>query len=272
MATRSKKQLAPAPETTELATVDLSGYAHELGAGLEGTDAECFSIPFLRVLQALSPQCGRTSAAIAGAQPGMLINTVTNRLYNAEAEPVWFVPCAFQRRFLRWPEERNAGLRGVYTKDEVDRMVKSGEARLLDRRLRMAEEDGHVDHESDFLADTRSHFGLAISADGAVEEVLLSLGSTQIKKSRNLLLMLDQQRVPTGNGLKTLPTYACRVKLSTVPESNDEGEWFGVRFGELQVMAPTDPLVALGRAFHSRVVSGQATADFSTPVDDAEEF
>ena len=43
------------------------------------------ALPFLKVLGQLSPECNKRDAKhVKGAEPGMIINTVTNEVYDGE--------------------------------------------------------------------------------------------------------------------------------------------------------------------------------------------
>ena len=44
---------------------------------------EDLALPFLKVLGQLSPECNKRDAKhVEGAEPGMIINTVTNEIYD----------------------------------------------------------------------------------------------------------------------------------------------------------------------------------------------
>src|SRR5215207_5859746 len=82
-----------AKSSTELATADTMNFEEDAGKGMEGADKDSFAIPFLSILQGLSPQMDPDSG-IPGAKLGMIVNTVTNELYST----LKVVPVAFQRR------------------------------------------------------------------------------------------------------------------------------------------------------------------------------
>lgn len=199
--------------------------AADAGAGLEGAGAEAFAIPFLTVLQKISPQVDEADAKyVDGAKGGMLLNTVSNALYDGKTG-VEFIPCAYQRKFIRWgPRGSNGGFKGEYAPELVDEMHQRGQLVELDNRLLMPLPDGTVDAKKcDYFADTRNHFGLLVTPDGA-SQVLLSLTSTQIKKSKQMNSMVRQRRI---NGAPA-PSFACKFKLGTIQEANDKGTWYGL--------------------------------------------
>jgi hypothetical protein len=74
-------------------------------------------------------------------------------------------------------------------------------------------------------------------SDGAWSQAVVSMTSTQLKKSRRWNSLMLSQKVNGPSGSFTPPTYAIIYKLSTVSESNDRGSWFGYqveRTGQLE--------------------------------------
>jgi len=245
-------------------------FGNDLGAGMEGVDKDSFAIPFLRPLQKISPEVDEADAKfIEGAKGGQLFNSVTQRLYDGK-EGVLFAPAAYQRRFLRWaPRGSEGGFKGEYTPDEVALMRERGEVVQVDGEgLFVADEDGNANpKKSDRLADTRSHFGLIIDPEtGETQQVLLALTSTQIKKSKQLMSMLNNVKVKGSDGsLVTPPTWVNQFKLTTVLESNDQGSWYGVKF-EPAGFIPSQDVYEAGRAFHEAISAGEAKANFAEDV------
>jgi hypothetical protein len=190
------------------------------GAGLEGADSETLAIPFLRAIQKGSPEVEEgNSAYIEDARPGMLLNTVSRELYSGK-EGVLFLPCAFQRRFLRFAPRGEGGFKGSFLPDAVMAMIESGQVNR---------DDGYLEMEGDKLYDTRSHYGLMFNPNTEVwESVLLTLRSTQVKKSRRLMSLLMNARVEINGKKICPPTWVNIIRLTTALESNDKGSWHGI--------------------------------------------
>lgn len=239
-------------------------FGADSGAGMEGADRDSYAIPFLRVLQKGSPQCDEaTPQFIEGAKAGMFYNSVTGRMYDGKVG-VTFLPCAFQRRFLRWGPRGGdgAGFRGELLPEEVAAMRDSGKIAELDGRLYVVDANGEVNEKKcDRIVDTRNHFGLLV--DGTdVMQVLLTLSSTQIKKSKQLMSMLSNAKVKTPNGMVVPPTWASKILITTLPESNDQGSWHGVKFEQAGFIGDKD-LYEAGRAFHEAISAGEVKANFA---------
>jgi hypothetical protein len=58
--------------------------------------------------------------------------------------------------------------------------------------------------------------------------------------------------------------FASRWAVSTVPESNEKGSWYGWSFAHLGYLkGPTDPLFVMARDLYRAVSSGKMSADMS---------
>lgn len=225
----SKKQAVATTEENKLPVAAFDFGGHE-GAGREGADRDSYAIPFISVIQKMSPICDEADGSYnPDAKPGMLMNTVTGQLYDGK-EGIVILPCHYQRRFLRWgPRDAGGGFKGEILPEKVAEMEEEGQVKNVDGRLFFPQDDGSVNEKKcDRLADTRNHF--CILEDNG-QQVLLSLGSTQIKKSKMLMSLLAAVKVATPDGRRvTPPTWANRVLLQTVLEQNDQGSWYGVKF------------------------------------------
>ena len=270
MATKEK---TPAASTevavtanSALSTVPDFMDASDFGAGFEGADKDSFAIPFLQILQKMSPMVDEDSPKhIEGAKAGMFYNTVTGRLFDGKAG-LKIVPCAYKRSFIQWgARDAGGGFKGEFTPEQVDEMKASGKLVAVENKLFVPDEKGAVDEKkSDYVADTRSHFILTIDPEtGETSRAILSLASSQIKASRNLMTSLNQKKVDVGGGRKaTPPTFANLAHLSTVGLSNDSGNWSGVVF-KLDGLVTDRDLFAEAKDFYKSIVSGELKADYS---------
>lgn len=256
----SKKENAVAvKQETAVAPVGLMDFSADAGQGMEGAGQESFAIPFLSVLQKGSPQVDEASgAALEGAKAGMLFENVTGRFFSGK-DGVIIVPCSYRREFLKWGARDNGGgFKGAFTPEQVAEMRVKGQIVEQEGRLYAPEPDGSVsDKKSDRFNDTRNHYVLIMDeATGAWTEALLSLTSTQIKKSKMLMSALASVKLKNASGqLYTPPTFANYVRVTTVGESNDKGTWFGVKF-ELAGQVERAEVYAAAKAFHTNIVKG----------------
>ena len=263
--TEKETNLPATAANTAVATMDTSMFAEDAGAGMEGATAESFAIPFLSVLQKGSPQVDEASGvAIEGAKAGMLFENVTGKMFDGKVG-VTIIPCAYRRVFLRWAPKGSdgAGFKGELAPEKVAEMRARGEISELDGKLYIPMPDGTVsDKKCDRISDTRNHYVLLVDdATGAWKEALMSLTSTQIKKSKMLMSALASVKVQGASGLFTPPTFANTVRVLTTPESNDKGTWFGLKF-ELAGQVTRPELYAAAKAFHSSVAKGTVIAKY----------
>lgn len=259
-----EKAVAAQAKTAVGAALDFSA---DVGAGMEGVDKDSFAIPFLRVLQSNSPQVNEANGEyIEGARAGMLLNTATRQVYDGK-EGLTILPCAFQRRFIQWgPRGSDRGYMGEFMPEQVDALMEQGLVVRSeeDNRLYRLDEPGETPHEkrTDRMVDTRSHFCIVIDPDGNFGQVLLALSSTQIKKSKQLMATMKNAKVDTAQGKVTPPTWMNKIKLTTVAESNDDGDWYGVQFSA-DGFIETQDLYDAGKAFNKDIEEGRVQADHS---------
>lgn len=270
----SKKESTAVAEVEQKTTALAVGgmdFAADAGAGMEGAGQESFAIPFLSVLQKGSPQVDEASgAAIEGARAGMLFENVTGRMFSGK-DGVIIVPCSYKREFLRWGARDNGGgFKGAYSPEDVAEMRAKGQIVELEGRLYAPEQDGSVsDKKSDRFNDTRNHYVLILDQEtGAWTEALLSLTSTQIKKSKALMSALASVKLKNGAGqMFTPPTFANMVRVTTVGESNDKGTWFGVKF-ELAGQVDRSEVYAAAKAFHANIAKGGVQVRYEESPED----
>lgn len=219
-----EKQEVAKPETGKAVSADVADLDALGGEGFEEADADSFAIPFLNVLQKNSPQVDKTEGSyIRGAEPGMVVNTVSGELFDAENEGLYVIPVQYRRAYTKWVNrDDGGGFLGELSVDEFNAL--SG-----------LERDGakFVDSENREYVDTRYHYVIVVRGDGSFEPALITMSSTQIKKSRNIMTRLQSTKmrsVPGYNGKKpseVAPMYMTVLKLLTVPEKNDKGSYYG---------------------------------------------
>jgi hypothetical protein len=201
----------------EVVAFDASAFESFAGEGMEEVTAEDLAIPFLRILAQLSPQVNkRDGAYVDGAEAGMIFNTVSNEVYDGE-QGISVVPCYFNRRFIEWqPRASGGGFVSSHSPD--DAIVKT--TTKNDRG-----ED--ILPNGNLLTNTAQFFVIMPHA-GALHKCIITMSSTQLKKSRRwLALQASFQGKRKDGTLFNLPSFSQMYRLKTVAESNDKGDWFG---------------------------------------------
>lgn len=235
-------------------STEVVDFAADAGMGLEGADKSSFAIPFITMLQGLSPQL----ETVDGAKPGLLINTITNEL----ASEVFVIPVAYQRRYIRWaPRSSGGGYKGEYNPSEVETLKLPGVSNqggtyMMDVPAGAATHDPKGLPLFDHLSDTRNHFVLFQSANGSWQPALMSLSSTQIKKSKRWMSRIQgiELRDAAGKAFNP-PSFSHIYKIKGVKEENAKGSWWGL---DIELVGPVQEkeVYAAAKAFHANIISG----------------
>ena len=228
------------------------------GIGFGEATTEDMSIPFIRILDKGSPQVNkRDGAHVEGAEAGSIYNTVSNEAYDGETGVV-VVPCYFNRRYIEWkPRDLGGGYMGSYlpTDPIVGTTLKN-------------DKNADVLPNGNTLVNTAQHFVL-LSYEGNYSRALITMSSTQLKKSRRWLTQMNALTAMGKNGPYTLPMMSHLYKLTTVPEQNDMGSWFGWTINKERQIDLSDSyekhLFEAGIAFAQSVQAGEVEVKQSNP-------
>lgn len=239
----AKQETAVAVKEEAGAVGEVIDFGADVGNGFEETNSSSYAIPFLRVLQSLSPQCKKSDPAyIKGAEEGDFYNTVTEKLYKGE-DGVTVVPVHYVHKYIAWaPRESGGGIRGTYTPSEANALVTT-----QNERFQQIMEDDSI------LTDTRDHYVMIVNPDGTFEPALLVLYATQLKKSKEWMTLMQGIRI---NG-QTAPMFSQMYKITPMAESNDKGSWTGVKIDHVSQVKSRD-LYEAAKSFREMVRSGEA--------------
>ena len=76
--------------------------------GSQNMTQEDLALPFLKVLGQLSPEVNkRDGKYVEGAEPGMILNTVTNEVFDG-AKGIDVLPVFYERKYVEW-QDRGEG-------------------------------------------------------------------------------------------------------------------------------------------------------------------
>lgn len=258
MAEKAKADLALSEEMNDLLEEDA-------GSGTENVSAEDMMIPFLNILQSLSPQLRKQDPAyIKNAEEGMFFNTATERLYDGE-KGIVAIPVYYMRRYTEWNlREKGGGLVRDHGSDGsvVERCKKDDNGR-----------DITADGTQIVVAGT--HYVMIVDPDsGEVERAVMALSSTQLKVSRKWNTMMQQVMIKSPKSGKTInpASFYMSYLLTTVPDSNDKGSWMSLK---VQPHRPTleldngEELYMAAREFKNAIAEGAVKA--APPPEDTEQ-
>lgn len=236
--------------------VQAEGFSDYAGVGFEGTGRDDMAIPFLSILQGLSPEVKRSDGAyIEGAQEGMILNTVTKEVVDTRGTKLTVVPCAYHRAFVEWRVRERGG--GFIAEHDINTPLQNSTTR--DERGRDILPNGNQ------LNDTRTFYVLLLDEEnGSASPAVLTMTSTQIRKAKQWLMQQNLLKLNAGGRSYTPPMFASKWKIDTVPESNEKGSWFGWKFThDGYLSGPDDPVFVLARDFHKSVQKGDTKVDLA---------
>lgn len=242
MARKSDSSVPAVKEDPQLpATMD--AFEQDQGAGVDFSPAD-MAIPFLVILQSGSPQVKRGDQQIEGASEGDIYNTVTNELYGPD-DGIHVIPCGFQKAYVEW-RDRESG--GGFVAQHFNESILSSTKK--DDKGRDILPNGNV------IVTTAYHFVILVTGPGSWEKAVISMSSTQLKKSRKWNSLIAGIKMQGKKGPFTPPMFSHIYHLTTTPEKNEKGQWSGWSIRIERVI--DDPqLYAEAKLFNEQVKAGK---------------
>jgi len=182
-------------------------FGDDAGMGFENQTQNDITIPFLGLLQKMSPQLTKTDTEyIKGAEDGDLFNTV---LQQVVPSPCYIVPCYTENMYVEWvPRDDGGGFVGVHQLDsDVVEAAKEAAGSGFGK-LKTA--------EGNDLIETFLLYALQLEEKDSKESlspIVIAFTSTKIKVYKRIMSAL---RMIKGNP----PMFAFRLAISSVPETN----------------------------------------------------
>lgn len=253
-------------------------FGDEAGAGFEDVGQDEIGIPYLKVLQAQSPEVIGPEGRIDGAVAGNILNTGSMEL----AENVTLVPVLRQHVYVEWrPRKKGGGIVAVHQKN--DAIVAAALAQMnenIEQGVETRKPGGgtwrygemYTEAGND-LVETFYLFCVVLEDDQPTGYAVLPFSSTQIKKyKKQFMNRAGNALVANAQGKRVRPPmFAHRIAVGSVQEQNDDGTWFNydIKFAVNNnviesVMTPDHPAFQAGRDLKSLIESGAAKADTDT--------
>ena len=209
------------------------------------------AIPYISILQSGSPQLNPSKAEyIETAKAGQLYNTVTQEAVSE----LTVIPVFYHLRYVEWkPREQGGGFIASHSAD-------SG---ILGQATRDPMTNKYVLDNGNHIVQTAYHYVLVLS-NGGYQNAVISMSSSQLKKSRRWNSLMLSQKIKGPSGMFTPPTYAFTYKLTTVSESNDRGSWFGFQVKKGDQVTDAS-IYSEGKAFSTAASSGAIEAKPEEP-------
>ena len=181
--------------------------ANDTMEGFEDINGSTMSIPFIRVLQKLSPQLNKNKPEFIGeAAEGDVFNTTTKEVYGPNLA---VVVLKFEHVFIEWKPNRG-GFVSYHTPENAERLA-------VDKTFgKWKTKDGN---------DLVENYVYLLLIEGHESEgpVVLSLSSSMIKLAREWNRLMTTHIMDDGS--RARPYYLV-WKLTTKYNENDKGTWY----------------------------------------------
>jgi len=218
----------------------------------EGTtfDSSEMQIPFVRLIQALSPQLNKKKAEfIAGSSQGDAFNTVTSQYWAGDSGLI-VVPCYQTTKYLEFvPRESGGGFQGE---------IPAG-----DPRIQQASRVGSKEilPNGNELVKSDQHFCIVVGEDGTTQPVVVDMKSTQLKVSRRWKTQIAMLKIkhPTTGAMISPAVFATKWKLTAIEQSNDKGTFANWQVENVGLVDSRD-LLQEAKAFRASIAAGEVKA------------
>jgi len=198
--------------------IDFSQHAN---AGLENVKNEDLQVPFLQIAQSNSPEVDKASndhesKGIDGASAGDIFDTVSRKVLAPSGETLLVIPIAYDKGYVEWiPREQGGGMVSIHKDPAILKECTKNE------KYKDVLPNGNV------IETTAYHYVL-YAIDDEWTQAIISMQSTQLKKSRAWLSKISSIKMSSEDGsVFTPPMFSHKYSLSAVSESNKHGSWFG---------------------------------------------
>jgi hypothetical protein len=241
-------------------------YGADAGAGFEGQTSDDYSLPFITILQGLSPLVA-TNNDEGKYRIGQIVNTVTQRLYELNKKPgVKFIPVHTEHCFNEWLPDQG----GFVAKHEITSKV------VADAKG-AATEFGKLKVGLNDLIECFYVYGIAMDENGFTEQAVVAFASTKIKKYKSWMTKARTVQIRVGEGVNARninpPLYAHVFSLTAIDDKNKKGQPFknwAIDWAEGDAdksrIPPTSDLYKQAKELAASVKAGKAKVDEASQV------
>jgi len=250
-AVSTKKETSISTEVMD----DILEFAGE-GAAFDSSEMQ---IPFVRLLQPMSPQLNKKKPEyIEGARSSDIFNNVTSQYWDGDAG-IMVIPCYQTTKYLEFvPLEMGGGFRGEIpaTSNLLLQTSRSGAREILPNGNELVKSD--------------QHFCLIVEEDGSFQPAVIDMKSTMLKVSRRWKTQIAMQKVkhPKTGAMVTPPVFATMWRLYAAEETNEKGSWSTWGVERIGLVENRDLLLE-AKAFRDSIAAGEVKAapeeDVSAP-------
>lgn len=263
---KKEQEIVPVEENKEVVTTEPLSFMDEVAADAEEfkevLTQDDMSVPFLVLLQALSPVCTEGDGAYQeGARPGMLMSTTTGELFDVKKEALVFQAISYKASFIEWiprstgaggfvaehPEAR--GLQGITVRNEKGEDI--------------IQPNSPCGTPGNQLSYTHTHFVNVLNLEtNEVFQAVVSMTSSQLKPSRNLNSMINNLKLPgkTLSAPRFYGTWEATTELKTKGE-NKWQVWSFAKHGSISDLENGEDLYRTAKEFRVSLEAGEVVVD-----------
>jgi hypothetical protein len=239
-------ELQPTPTQEVISQELLDLTEQDPGAGVS-FKTEDQLLPLIYVLQTGSPAVEkRGDAYIEGAEAGdFWLRNAIKPIRKGESGII-AIPCEMFRTWIEWLPNRGGFVarHDSPPEDMTNRIIRDDNGR--EKQILVRSGTGNL------IQDTREFYLLV---DG--QPYVLPCTGTKHTFARQWQTMFHQFHHPKTNDI--MPAFARKYRLSTVPQSNAIGKWFGLKFEDMGFV--TLPEYNAAKAFYTAVKKGEKKAE-----------
>ncbi len=219
-------------------------YEGDAHAGFENVKTSSLALPILKLLQNGSGEAQkRNQNYVEGAEPGMLLNTVTKKLYDG-AKGIEVIPCHYKLEYQEWADFGTGSGRPENIYDH--------NSDILSKTTQGSDKKDRLDN-GNYILTVGQHYVLI--CDGiSTENALISMSSSQGKVSRKWNSMMMSITLDGKNGPYTPPSFSHKYRLTSVLNSGKGNQWYG--YNVVKVGPVEDPaLYERAKKFYTSLAS-----------------
>ena len=191
-------------------------YEGDAHAGFENVKTTSLALPILKLLQNGSGEAQkRNQNYVEGAEPGMLLNTVTKKLYDG-AKGIEVIPCHYKLEYQEWADFGTGSGRPENIYDANSDILSKTKNEMGKDRL----------DNGNYILTVGQHYVL-IREGNSTENALISMSSSQGKVSRKWNSMMMSITLDGKNGPYTPPSFSHKYRLTSVLNSGKGNQWYG---------------------------------------------
>lgn len=249
-------------ESTDLVATE-DDFFDGAGEGLDDFSQSDMLIPYVRIVQALSKELQKNHAKyLEGAEQGAFVNSATRKVWDGE-KGFYVIPVSFGHRYMAWKPQN-----GGPAYDMGDDPSQFNAATPNDKGKRL-------DSEGNELVDSLQFFVILVDEETYEWEMaVLNFSGSQAKKARGWSTTINNRMERKDGKLVRPAIYFYSYKITTTPESNDQGSWYGFVIAEgPKVMELTNgrEIFTAAKELRQRITAGEVKAAVEDPNEDGDD-